>query len=199
VIARRWIGLAAVCAGAAIAGCSAVLGMDAPQLDPCEDGGCVDVGLLPVEAAPDVPEAGDAGVDASREADVPEAAIDAGKDQGAPSGFRCGGGPSGQTYCNIATQVCCLDSDDAGMPTFTCTAPSACAGYPIGCSNQNDCPGSDVCCHYSSETRCQNPSSCARANLVCDPDASDSCPSGSTCTVQVIDNGQLVPYLSCSP
>ncbi len=167
---------------ASLVACDAVLGLDAPQLDPCASDACVD------GAAPPPP--GDAATDA------PDAGIDA-----KPiNGVRCGGGGSPAIGCENATPICCV-SLDAGLATYGCVSNSAaCSGYPIACATDNDCPGSEVCCHYDSAIKCEPETTCASASLVCDPDGSaDQCPTGDTCSVAFTNGSYTLPYYGCAP
>ena len=171
-------GLFAAAEGAA---CKGVLGLDAPELDPCADG-CSDAGL------------------ATDGSDAAAGSRDAAPDRGPPSGVRCGGGDFALTGCNGATPVCCQVTDDAGTSVYECRASAgACEGYAIACASGSDCPGNDVCCHFSSSTKCEPVTSCADDALVCDPAGpKDQCPTGSTCKAPVVNAGQVSPYFSCA-
>jgi hypothetical protein len=163
------LGLVAAAEGAA---CKGVLGLDAPELDPCADG-CADAALSP---------------DGS---DAAPGSRDAAPDRGAVIGVRCSG----------ATPVCCQVTDDAGSSVYACRASAgACEGYAIACASGSDCPGNDVCCHFSSSTKCEPVSACADDALVCDPAGpKDQCPTGWTCKGPVVNTGQVSPYFSCAP
>ena len=89
-------------AGSALAGCSAVLGMDAPTLDPCASGGCAD-----------------AGTDAPAEAGLEAGACvwDGGVDF-VDGAVRCGGGCSAETACSGSTPVCCQSQTSAGAASY---------------------------------------------------------------------------------
>jgi hypothetical protein len=110
-------------------------------------------------------------------------------------GLRCGGGCYPIVYCNNPTPVCC-QTTNAGTTTFQCAAANACAGYPIECANENDCPGSEVCCHYSTHTVCAT--SCATDNnIACVPGSKFDCPAGETCDRLVTNSGVAAPYFTC--
>jgi hypothetical protein len=181
--ARRRVAIAAGFATiAASIACSAVLGLDAPKLDPCADVACADGG-----AADGAGDAGDAhDVDA--------------RPDGSPGGLRCGGGTFGVTGCSGASPTCCQVTDDAGT-TYDCRAnAAACAGYPIACTSNADCPGNDVCCHSATQIKCVGSTSCANDSLVCEPDgAADQCPAGWTCTAAFTNAGVASPYFGCAP
>jgi hypothetical protein len=180
----------------AIAGvaCNAVLGLDPPQLDSCANG-CAD-GAAPVkgDGAPDA-------VDGAVFTDGPPAladAADAAPDQGPLTGIRCGGGSSA-VGCQPASPVCCAELE-AGSASYVCdTTTAACSGYPILCATNNDCSGTDVCCHYDSAIKCVGETVCANASLVCDPSGpSDQCPSGWSCNVAFTNGSTTLPYYGCS-
>jgi hypothetical protein len=183
------------------AACSAVLGLDPPLLDPCSNG-CLDATTL-LDAGP-IPTGDAAGtVDASAPAEA--AAVDA-TPPGPIVGVRCGGGSSPIIGCSGATPACCEVTSDAGAMAFVCSAgPSDCegdGGYPILCATDNDCAGSDVCCHYSTSIKCEKENVCGNptGSIVCQPDGSaDQCPTGATCNVAFIVNGTSLPYFGCSP
>jgi hypothetical protein len=183
--------IAAVIVLFACAACTGVLGLDEPTLDPCADHVCADASTGIESGANDASAASDA--DAG-------SATDATPDH-VPSltGIRCGGGSFGLSGCEGQTPVCCQETDDAGTTTYTCVANTAsCAGYPISCSNYNDCAGTDVCCHFGSAIKCEPPS-CASGSLVCEPDgAADQCPSGWTCKSMVTNAGVVSPYFVCA-
>lgn len=184
------------------AACSAVLGLDAPTLDPCASGGCAD-GNAPTTDGNVAPPKNDAGVDgaddaASDSSDAQPVFDDVVvTDDG--NGVRCGSAAAG-TYC-VPPAICCL-SNAGGAPAYTCVAAvSLCAGYPIECATYNDCAGTDVCCAYGSAMKCEpeNTASCADL-FVCDPTASPSqCQSGWTCTGTLVrsDAGVTIPYDVC--
>jgi hypothetical protein len=193
-------------AAIAVAGCSSVLGLDPPTLDPCADTVCPDAaGDVTVEAGvdssdagptPDVLPGGDAadGGDAHAEAAcVWDGALpDAGN-----AGVRCGGGCYPVTIC-AAGQICCQTTSDAGVTAYACaTSESACSGYGIDCVNENDCAGSDVCCHYaSSHTVCA--SSCPTDEYTaCIPGSTQDCPTGKACDVRLVNAGVAAPYYGC--
>jgi hypothetical protein len=191
---------------AAVAGCSSVLGLDAPTLDPCiAEGRCVDAALdvtvdaSDAAASPDGLDAGDAS-DAGPEAQ-PEAAMACVWDGAVPdasgTGVRCGGGCTPVVFC-ASPQVCC-QTTDAGVSAFACvSSETACGGYPIDCVNENDCTGSDVCCHYMAHTICA--ASCtSSADTACLPGSTDDCPAGKKCDVRVVDEDAAAPYYTCEP
>ena len=75
---------------------------------------------------------------------------------------------------------------------------TACTGYPIACVNENDCSGSDVCCHYLSHTICA--ASCTSGgDIACLPGSADDCPTGKKCSVAVTDGDAAAPYYTCQP
>jgi hypothetical protein len=163
-----------------------VLGLDPPTLDPCTTSPCVDAST-------------ESGVDAHADAGV-DAARDAKGDTGAQAGVRCGGGSFAESYCENPAPVCCQTTTDAEVTSYGCvTDTSACSGYPIDCATDNDCPGSDVCCHLTTGMKCDSESSCSNSDLVCDPRSADDCPSGWTCDVVLTNESQMSPYLGCSP
>jgi hypothetical protein len=166
-----------------VAACASVLGLDAPDLDPCAHGGCVDGA-----ASPDAPLSGDAG------------AADAPPEGAAVPGIRCGGGDYPQITCVGQTPLCCQVPDDAGAPTYVCRASGACEGFPISCSSNNDCSGSNVCCHSSTSIKCVKQTSCADNALVCEPDgAVDQCPTGWSCKAAIVNDDAAAPYFGCAP
>ncbi len=133
--------LSFVAVAIALAACDSVLGLDPPTLDPCASG-CTDGAV-------------DASLDGEADAHA-DVAADAKADTAAPTGVRCGGGSFPTSYCEDPTAVCCQTTDDAGTTSYTCVAStSACDGYPIACATDNDCPGSDVCCHFSTSMKCE--------------------------------------------
>jgi hypothetical protein len=179
-----------------MAGCSAVLGMDAPTLDPCAtQGSCIDAteGLdaLPPEAAPDT--------GPPQDADAAQVCLDTLPDDAA-AGVLCGGGCYPFTYCTGGAPICCVSTDDAGVTTYACTASeSTCAGFPFHCINENDCPGSDVCCRLSSHMVCDLPANCPGGQLGCVPGSSQDCPTGKPCNVPLVVDGATTPYSLCQP
>jgi len=190
---RRAVILAAIVLLATAAACNAVLGLDAPHLDPCANG-CVD-GTAPGGDAGSLIIDGAALIDAA----PADASFDAQPDQGPVSGIRCGGGSSPTIGCGPDAPVCCLVLD-AGSASYTCQNDTAdCDGYPILCATNNDCSGSDVCCHYASSIKCVGESTCPNASLVCDPSgASDECPTGWTCSVAFTSGSYGLPYYGCA-
>jgi len=177
---------------AALAACSTVLGLDPPTLAPCLDGGCADA------AATDAADGGenDAATDAPR-------CIDAALPDAAPAGVRCGGGCFALSYCSGSTPDCCQRTDDAGVTAYACTtSEGACdagGGYPVVCASDDDCPGSDICCHFSTGLKCTSTSNCPSKQLVCRPDVPLDCPTGWKCDVPVVIDGVTSPYLECEP
>jgi len=177
--------------------CTSVLGLDAPTLAPCLDGGCADA---PVH---------DAAVDST--ADVLDAATDSGpvesscaESDAAPdataAGVLCGGGCFGATYCTSPDPVCCQSTNDAGVTTYACTSSeSACTGYPIVCANDDDCPGSDICCHFTTKMTCDTTAACPTDDLVCRPGMPVDCPTGKACDVPAVNAGVTSPYYLCQP
>lgn len=188
--------------GATGAACSAVLGLDAPTLDPCVNGGCVDANVPTTEDGSIGPPLRDAAAPDGSDAVAPSE--DAGifddvvvTDDG--NGVRCGSAAA-DTYC-VPPAICCL-SNGGSAPAYTCVAAvSLCTGYPIECATFNDCAGTDVCCAYGSAMKCEpeNTASCTDL-FVCDPTASPSqCQSGWTCTGTLVrsDAGVTIPYDVC--
>lgn len=160
--------------------CKSVLGLDAPQLDPCADVPCAD-----------------SGSDADA-ADDARASFDATPESGAAVGLRCGGGTFAETRCSGNTPICCAVGD-GGVTAYACRASAAaCEGYAIACASNDDCSGNDVCCHSASQIRCVPQSACANDALVCAPDgAADQCPTGSRCNVTFTIGGDGSPYYGC--
>lgn len=189
VALRRWPGWFVVAsAGGAIA-CNAILGMDAPSLNPCATGcpdGSTDDGAT--DAAPDGPVV------------VRDAAPDAQSDAAPPAGsIRCGGGAYPTSWCIGATPLCC-QGGTTSAPTFTCVAnAAACTGYAIECANYNDCSGTEICCRFMLHQVCDVPANCPNSEIVCQTDMSDSCPTGYTCNVPFVgDAAAKSAYLGCS-
>jgi hypothetical protein len=162
---------------------NAVLGLDAPSLDSCANGACVDAA------------GNDGAVDARG-----DAIADASSEKPVGVGVRCGGGSFSESACAGQTPVCCQTNDDAGA-AYACVANAdACAGYPISCATNNDCAGTSVCCHYSSHIKCVGQTTCANDSLVCEPDgAADQCPAGWSCKVAAVNDGVTSPYFTCGP
>jgi hypothetical protein len=104
------------------------------------------------------------------------------------------------TFCN-PPEVCCQTTDDAGAAVFACAgSASACSGYPITCVNENDCAGSDVCCHYLDHMICDT-ACVSNEDIACIPGSAQDCPTGKACTVRLEDGdaGVPVPYYACEP
>jgi len=215
------VALAAVAAlGVVLAagGCSGVLGMDAPTLDPCLQGGCLDVGVeAPVgtdgNSTADGSDTGSDGngpvdgpggddADASGGGDGPPACLEASLPDASPGGIRCGGGCYPVTYCT-GTSVCCQTTDDAGVPKYACmaseTACSNATGYTIKCENENDCGGNDVCCHFSTHMVCDSDPTCVGSTIACVPGSSSDCPTGKKCDVVLVNANVSSPYWGCAP
>ena len=185
-------GALVACLGAVV-GCSSVLGLDAPTLDPCAGGQCVD-------ATADVtPEAAhDAGPEAAPEA-APACVWDGAVPGASAAGVRCGGGCAPVVFCAGANPVCCQTTSDAGVSAFACaSSETACSGYPIDCVNENDCSGSDVCCHYLAHTICAG-SCTSGGDIACLPGSADDCPTGKSCNVRVLNGDAAAPYYTCAP
>lgn len=177
----------------AAAACSSVLGLDAPKLDPCANGGCADASPAVIDGSP-APDGSDSSV---TDAPAPDAGTDA-KVSTFDGGIRCGF--PGSDFGCAPPEVCCLVLDDAGVGTYSCTSSaSTCPGYPIACATNNDCSGSDVCCFYQSAIKCEpvNTASCQNG-LVCDPsNPGDTCATGQKCDVAFILDGYTLPYDGC--
>jgi hypothetical protein len=192
----RVLGAALVGLAAGLAACSSVLGLDAPTLDPCASGGCVDA---PVQL-----DASDAAVvdvvdhpDVAQEAESDGASCFADAQYEAGTGVRCGGGCYPTVYCTGSTPICCQSTDDLGATTFQCKASeSACGGYSIDCVNENDCSGSEVCCHYSTHAVCAG-SCTSNSDIACLPGSTDDCPTGWKCVGPVDIEGVASPYYTC--
>jgi hypothetical protein len=190
---RRAFGLAI--GALAAAGCSGILGMDAPTLDPCAQGGCVDVETGEAAVSADVldaPSEGRHDASSCADAELPESG----------TGVRCGGGCYPVVFCSGSTPVCCASTSGAGVPTFACTSSeAACSGYSIRCANENDCGGSEVCCHFNSHMVCDAPANCPNTDLACLPDSPQDCPTGKACDQQLTygDGGPPSPYYLCHP
>jgi hypothetical protein len=167
-----------------------VLGLDAPNLDPCVTAPCTDASVL-VDATPPT-EAAAADVIAEAASDTHDAA------DGGLKGVRCGGGGYPVSGCTGSTPMCCQTTDDAGGPVYACTdTATSCDGYPIACASNADCGGNDVCCHFTSGTKCET--SCSNTSLVCEPTGpADQCPNGWKCDGAVTDDGQPAPYFLCT-
>ena len=182
-----------------------MLGLDPPTLAPCLDGGCADGTTRDsgMESTVDAPPPMDA-LDAAAESGEPVEASctnDAATAPDAiPPGVQCGGGCFGVTYCNAPNPVCCQSTSDAGITTYGCTASeSTCDGYPIVCANDDDCPGSDICCHFSTKMTCDTTSACPSDDLVCRPSMPVDCPTGKACDVPAVNAGVTSPYFLCEP
>jgi hypothetical protein len=198
------------CLGAvAGAGCSSVLGLDAPMLDPCTTAGaCVDaavdvtVGSNDSGSTPDVG-AGDAPPEAGSDAGAgPETAPACVWDGAVPTatgtGVRCGGGCDPVVFC-ASPQICCQTTSKSGVSSFACaSSETACGGYSIDCVNENDCSGSDVCCHYLAHTICAG-SCTSGGDIACLPGSADDCPTGKSCNVRVLNGDAAAPYYTCAP
>ncbi len=175
------------------AACNAVLGLDEPTLDPCANG-CVD------GAAPSSGDAAPIGSDGAAVVDATPPPIDASPDQGPVTGIRCGGGSSPTIGCEAPSPVCCLEVD-GGSASYSCqTSAAACGGYPIRCATNNDCSGTEVCCHYASSIECIGEATCTNNALVCDPNGpTDQCPAGWKCSVAFTSGAYTMPYYGCTP
>jgi hypothetical protein len=184
----------------ALTGCASVLGLDAPSLDPCATTGCPDgpTSTLDASATPTA----DAAPDQATSTDAPLDVLvpDAAKPDAAPGvGVRCGGGSYPTTWCSGGTPTCCESADDAGTVTFACvSSATACGGYPIGCANDNDCSGSNVCCHFNSGMKCEGITACANASLICDPSSPTDCATGWKCVTSVVAGTVTLPYDICT-
>jgi hypothetical protein len=179
VLPRRAVALLGIAmAAVAVVDCKGVLGLDAPELEPCGDA-CADAGLDAADARP----------------------RDATSEQGPVRGVRCGGGAFPLTGCVAPSPVCCQVTADVGATSYECRASAAsCEEYAIACASGSDCPGDEVCCRHDGAIRCDAVSACADADLVCDPAGpKDQCPSGWTCSANVMIAGQPSPYAGCAP
>jgi hypothetical protein len=172
-----------------LSACTSVLGMDAPTLAPPPIDASAE--SAPPDAAPDARDAG---------ASESSCAIDAASDAAPPPGVQCGGGCFGVTYCTSPNPVCCQQTSDAGVTTYTCTASeSTCSGYPIVCANDDDCAGSDVCCHFTTKMTCDTPGACPNQDLVCRPGMPIDCMATQTCDKPAVNDGVTSPYFVCEP
>jgi hypothetical protein len=165
--------------------CTSVLGLDAPTLASCLDGGCPDA--LVHDAAMD-PESSCAASDAAPDV--------------IPPGVQCGGGCFGPaTYCTSPNPVCCQTTNDAGVTTYACTASeSTCSGYPIVCANDDDCAGQNICCRFTTKMTCDTTTACPSQDLVCRPwNQQNDCPAGKACDKPAVNAGVTSPYLLCEP
>ena len=196
--ARRLVGLGAASAAVvATVGCTSVLGLDAPTLDRCTQRACLDAtaegGAVADSPGPDA----EPSPEAAPEAAPPEAGGCAWDGAVAYDGgtVRCGGGCYPEFTCSGSTAVCCQTRSDAGALAFACVASeSDCTGYSIDCVNENDCSGSEVCCHYSTHTICAQ-SCTSNGATACLPGSVDDCPGGYTC--KPADAGGS-PYYQCA-
>lgn len=110
------------------------------------------------------------------------------------NGIACGSNGSGPTYCNAATQVCCVRALQGGLD-FACKPTGwPCAGLAMPCSDTVDCAGQACCATYEnsgaggySRVACQATCGGSTGNTtefrMCDPDAAvDECvASGKSC------------------
>jgi hypothetical protein len=192
-VARTRTVIAFAAGAAALSACSAVLGLDAPSLDPCASGSGA------VSAACADATGGDvAANDAAREG----GASDAAADQGPPpaNAIRCGGNGFPQSACAGQTPYCCQTTDDAGATSYACSGADACAGYEIKCASYNDCAGMEICCHFNARITCATQTNCGTDPLVCEPDgAADQCPTGQSCHVVSTIQGVPSAYWQCGP
>jgi hypothetical protein len=181
-----------------------VLGLEAPTLDPCANGGCADAAAAVLDASGtsggDSAAPGDATTAGTPDGSTLDAALDVVPDRGSPDGIRCGPIPS-EIFCSDPTPTCCLVLDDTGAASYSCqSGAGACAGYPVACATNNDCPGSEVCCFYNSGIKCEAETTASCANvLVCQQGGpADQCPEGQTCSINYdIDGGFTLPYNGC--
>jgi hypothetical protein len=182
--------------------CTSVLGMDPPTLATCLDGGCPDALAhdAAMDSTADVFEAGADSAD-SGAAESSCAASDAAPDA-IPPGVQCGGGCFGPaTYCTSPNPVCCQTTNDAGVTTYACTASeSTCSGYPIVCANDDDCGGTEICCHFTTKMTCDTTTACPSQDLVCRPWKQQSdCNTGQKCDKPATNAGVTSPYFLCEP
>ncbi len=176
---RARLDMALAALAPSLVACTSVLGLDAPTLAPMRDAGtdAADAGAMESSCAGD-----DAAPDAP------------------PPGVKCGGGCFGVVYCTSPNAVCCQHTSDAGVTTYACTASeSSCDGYPIVCANDDDCPGSDICCHFNSKITCDTTTACPSTGLVCRPGTPLDCPTNKACDVPAVNAGVTSPYLLCEP
>jgi hypothetical protein len=208
-VTRAPLALAATVLALTLPACTSVLGLDPPTLAQCLDGGCADAPArdAPIDSTADVLDAtgvdSEAGADSDAAADSraneTSCANDAAPDA-IPAGVQCGGGCFGVTYCTSPTPVCCQGTNDAGVTTYACTASeSTCSGYPIVCANDDDCGGSDICCHFTTKMTCDTTSACPSNDLVCRPDMPIDCPTGKACNIPAVNAGVTSPYYLCQP
>jgi hypothetical protein len=102
-------------------------------------------------------------------------------------------------FCTGADPVCCQTPGDAGGSTFACaSSETACPGYPIDCVNENDCAGTEVCCHDVARTICAG-SCTSGGDIACLPGSTDDCPTDKPCDVRVTNGDAAAPYYTCEP
>src|SRR5579872_6039709 len=196
---RSAMGRAGILLTLLLGGCTAVLGLDAPKLAPCQDGGCGDSTVADDSAPGGDADAGpletgvDSGADAADSAPTCDnAAADA---VAALSAVQCGGGCFPVVYCTGSTPVCC-QTTTGGVTTYACTASeTSCTGYPIACANDDNCPGTEICCHFNTKITCDTTANCQTNELVCRPTVTADCPAGKACNVPITIDGVTSPYL----
>ena len=192
--------LAAAVAWVGTAACTSVLGLDAPTLDPCAGQPCLDA-------------TSEAAADASAEVGV-EASPDTGGGEATLSEAGCvwdGGVRVRRRRRPVRGRLLRrggLLRSDAGLLPDADERRHRCLrvrgqrervrGYAIDCVNENDCSGSDVCCHYTSHTVCAQ-SCTSGADIACLPGSTDDCPTGKKCSVPVTDGDAAAPYYTCQP
>jgi hypothetical protein len=157
-------------------GCSTVLGLDAPRLKQCDEGGCSDASGISVPST-----------DASDEAVIIYTS---------DAGVRCGAPGPQAVFCGGTNSWCCETPGDAGTVSFECVrSSSACvaaAGYPIQCSTDNDCQLQWICCFYgASGLKCAAPGDppCGTAIQACDPNNGGECLMGQRCKKALMTAG----------
>jgi hypothetical protein len=204
--------------GVSAGACAALLDLPAPELG--------DGGGPPIESSVPQPDGGDGGEDAtvdssadtapdsvSRDTAAQDTAQDSPMETGVSDAPPDGALDSGvlcsftmSNYCDSDSSLpdCCETPRDGAMPNFACVAKMTCPnGYDIECATGGDCPGSMICCHYSSGMKCVSPtqgaSTCPGMNYTqaCDPNDTTACPANQNCTLQITNNGMPSPYLGC--
>lgn len=200
VSSTGWIAAACALATSTFA-CTAVLGLDAPRLDPCSGDGCADASSTDPQTH-DSPPANTGGTgtrhDASVAPDVsapipdpvtPDSSVPDTSNE-TPHQIKCGD----RNYCNQLTETCCATFQNNGY-TFDCISQTtSCPGVPISCARQRDCDGPSVCCATETLQSCVTRNTCT-GSLLCDPQSNNNdCPNGMRC---VRFSDQSIPYFFC--